>query len=227
MLIIGHRGGGGNLPENTVPAIEAGIKAGADIVHVDVRMLNDRTLVLLHDASLKRTHNINRYVGELSYLELKKLTGKHCPPTLESILNKYLGKILLDIELRSDNIAPMVIELLRHYGARRAFENTIVSSFKASELVAARHLEPASNLALLQGNNPFAFVALERSLHFAAVGFHRLHANFLAIEIARKAGIFTYAYTANRSKALTHLADLNLDGIATDYPERIVRELQR
>jgi len=225
MLIIGHRGGGGSLPENTLTAIKAGISADIDILHIDVRMLRDNTLILLHDADLKRTHGIDGRLKDLDYPSLEKLCSSNCPPTLDSVLSKYLGKILLNIELRSDGSAAELVKLLRQYKNHQAVENTLISSFKISELSAARELDQNLNLALLLANNPFAFVPVERSLHLAAVGFHRLHTNRLAIEIAKKAGMFTFAYTANRSKSVAHLAELNLDGIATDQPKRIISEL--
>ena len=43
--IVGHRGAKGVKPENTIPAIEYGIKSGADIIEVDVRRTKDNHII--------------------------------------------------------------------------------------------------------------------------------------------------------------------------------------
>lgn len=51
--IVGHRGAAGLRPENTLPAIEAGLAAGADAVEVDVQLSADGVPVVYHDLRLK------------------------------------------------------------------------------------------------------------------------------------------------------------------------------
>jgi glycerophosphoryl diester phosphodiesterase len=58
------------------------------------------------------------------------------------------------------------------------------------------------------------------------VGFHRLHVNQVALEVAKRFGVFTYAYTVNRQTAARKLADQGIDGIVTDFPARMRKELQ-
>jgi glycerophosphoryl diester phosphodiesterase len=86
---------------------------------------------------------------------------------------------------------------------------------------------PKANLALLHHNNPFAFVAYHRFLGLSAVGFHRLHLNKLALEIAKRVGIFTYVYTVNRPKGALLLAEQGYDGIVTNYPDRVDQALTK
>lgn len=224
MLIIGRRGGGGNLPENSLESIKAGVSSGIDIVHIDTRLTKDKIPVLLHDSSLKRTHQNPATIGSLTLIELKKLLGKKAPPTLEVVLDRYFGKILLNIELHTRGSAKHVIKVIEKYAAGKPanWDNIIFSSFKVSELIAVKKHAPDANIALLQDNNPFTFVAYQRFLHFSAIGFHRLHINRLALEIARKSGIFTYAYTINRPRTMQRLAEQGLDGIITNSPRQII-----
>lgn len=51
--IVGHRGAAGLRPENTLPAIRAGLAAGADAVEVDVQLSADGVPVVYHDLQLK------------------------------------------------------------------------------------------------------------------------------------------------------------------------------
>jgi hypothetical protein len=79
---------------------------------------------------------------------------------------------------------------------------------------------------MLHRRNPLAFLGWHRLLHFSAVGFHRLYISGIALEVAKRLGIFTYAYTVNRKTAALKLAELGIDGIVTDYPEQMITQLQ-
>ena len=87
-----------------------------------------------------------------------------------------------------------------------------------------RKLSPDVNLALLHSVNPFSFVTYQRKLQLAAVGWHRLHVNRLAIEIAQKSDIFSYVYTVNRPQAARILERRGIDGIVTDYPDKLANK---
>jgi len=226
MLVIGHRGAAGLAAENSLRALKAGFDAGADILHFDIRLTRDHIAVLHHDATLQRTHKLDITISSVTYEELKKAAGTRCPPRLDAVLKKYFGKILLDVELKSRGSGRVVAELLAKYAGidQSRWDAVLVSSFKISELIACRRLAPHVNLAFHQEINPFAFITYHRFLKFTAVGFHRLHTNRLALEIAQRAGIFTYVYTVNRPEAARLLAKRGVDGIMTNYPDRILTQ---
>lgn len=52
--LVAHRGYAANWPENTRPALEAAVAAGARWVEVDVQLCADGVPVVLHDADLER-----------------------------------------------------------------------------------------------------------------------------------------------------------------------------
>lgn len=47
--VQGHRGARGEFPENTLPAFEAALHAGVDVLELDVLVTKDRKLVVGHD----------------------------------------------------------------------------------------------------------------------------------------------------------------------------------
>ncbi len=59
--VIAHRGASSTAPENTVRAINRGVALGAARIEIDIRRTSDGRLVLLHDASLARTTNVEQY----------------------------------------------------------------------------------------------------------------------------------------------------------------------
>lgn len=222
MLIIGHRGAAGLAPENTLAGLQAGIDAGADVLQFDVRLTRDLKPILLHDPTLLRTHGLKGSVANLTLADLQSLTASQPIPVLAEVLGVFYGKILLIIELRSRGSGEQVIELLKkHYIKKTSdWDKVLISSCIATELLRIRRLAPQANLALLHKKNPFAFIAYHRFVKFTAVGFHRLHINPLAIETAKRAGLFTYAYTVNRPAALDRLDAQGIDGVITNYPDK-------
>lgn len=71
--VAAHRGQASDAPENSLRGIEKLLPTGIKYIEIDVRTSKDGALVIMHDASLKRTTNSLAQVGELSFEELKKL----------------------------------------------------------------------------------------------------------------------------------------------------------
>lgn len=230
MLIIGHRGAGGLAPENTLASIRAGFDAGADIIEIDVRITRDGVPVVIHDSNLARTHHIPASISSMTLAELKSRTRSGIKvPTLESVMDRYFGHILLMIEIKNSRSGHTVAEFIKgkYISKPSDWDNVIFSSFKSSELSDIRKISKRINLALVHHNNPFLFIAYHRKLSLAAVGFHRLHTNKLAFEIAKKIGLFTFVYTVDRRSAALMWAQMGYDGLITDYPDKIQQELNK
>lgn len=72
--LIAHRGYAARFPENTLPALEAAISAGARYVEFDVQMTADAVPVLLHDATLTRTAGIEASIQDLSWADARQVS---------------------------------------------------------------------------------------------------------------------------------------------------------
>ncbi len=59
LRITAHRGASHDAPENTLAALRLGFVQGADAAECDVRLTRDGHVVLLHDASARRTSGVN------------------------------------------------------------------------------------------------------------------------------------------------------------------------
>lgn len=111
IMIGGHRGMSASYPENTLPAIEAAIDAGVDLVEFDVYLTHDNVPVLCHDMKLERCSNGEGFVFEKNLAELKKLDfglfkGKEWEglrlPTLEELFTfmKNYPDVLMDVDIK-------------------------------------------------------------------------------------------------------------------------------
>jgi len=219
MLIIGHRGAAGLAPENTLKALRAGRRAGADILEFDVRLTADNIPVLAHNATIA-----GKRIGTRT---LNELQGTAAITTLDEVLNSFFGKVLLNIEIKEIRGVQIVYETVaRHVKQPKDWDNVLFSSFKPQALALLRQQNTAVNLGLLHHIDPFVFTRHHKNLNFAAVGFHRLNVNSLAVAVAKELGIFTYVYTVDRSDTARRLAQRGIDGLVTDYPDKIGKALQ-
>ena len=69
--IVAHRAGAAFAPENTVAALKASIDAGVELAEIDVQQTRDGVLIVMHDASFKRTANLNQKVWDTEYKTVK------------------------------------------------------------------------------------------------------------------------------------------------------------
>lgn len=228
MLVIGHRGAKGGATANTIDAMHLALSQGADGLEFDVRMTKDNVPVVIHDNSLRSTRGIKKSVKNLTYAELQ-LVSQHDPvPTLIEMLDEFWGKTYLNIEIKTSGSATSIIEILssRYALHSQDWEKCLISSFKIKELKTARRLMPDARLALLHGDNPYRFILYQYTLRFAGLGFHRHYTSIICLGIARRLGIFTYAYTVNQPKGARFIRDKQIDAVITDYPRRIIAALE-
>jgi len=119
VLIASHRGIHNDFPENSIPAFKKAIELGLDIIEIDVRHTKDGSLVIMHDATVDRMTNGKGRVDECTLDELRKLRLKFNGqltdekiPTLEEVLTLAKGKILVDLDLKT-NCLPTVMQLVK------------------------------------------------------------------------------------------------------------------
>lgn len=105
--IAAHRGGHLTVPENSLASVDEAIRAGADIVELDVRETKDGVMVLLHDKNLDRTTTGKGELLQLTYAETQQLYLTHQGeitryriPTFREALAYAKGKIMIDIDFK-------------------------------------------------------------------------------------------------------------------------------
>ncbi|MGY0425784.1 MAG: glycerophosphodiester phosphodiesterase family protein, partial [Polaribacter sp.] len=76
-LVIAHRAGWRNTPENSIEGIKNCIKMGVDMVEIDVHKTKDNQLVIIHDKTLDRTTTGKGLVSEWTLDSLKTLYLKN------------------------------------------------------------------------------------------------------------------------------------------------------
>ena len=120
VLVVAHRGCWSAAPENSVAAMQACIDLGVEAVEIDVRLSKDGKPIVFHDGNLHRMTEEWGYVYEWTLEELRELTlverdggtsllnqkrirTNHRIATLEEILEACRGKLLINLEIKSDS----------------------------------------------------------------------------------------------------------------------------
>ena len=91
-------------PENSMAAFRASLEKGYGI-ELDVHLLKDGNLAVIHDSKLKRTTGCDGKVEDLTTEELQnyRLEGtEETIPTFQQVLDLYDGKAPLIVELKTD-----------------------------------------------------------------------------------------------------------------------------
>jgi glycerophosphoryl diester phosphodiesterase len=220
VLNIGHRGASRAFPENTLAAFRAACDAGADMCELDVQLSRDGAVVVIHDDTVDRTTNGRGAVAELTLAELKSLDAGRGEriPTLEEVFATTAGRCGLNVELKIPGLEPQVAEIMRKYEATRT---SMVSSFEWGALETMRTVAPEIRAGVLAEKKPERMLEAAARLHAYAVNprFDLATPDFCIAAHAR--GFKVLVWTVDRPEQMRALIDAGVDGIMTNYPDRM------
>ena len=197
---IGHRGARGHAAENTIASFTRAIELECDEIETDV-WLTDRGLIVSHDPP----------AGSAAL-------------TLERALDVCAGRVTLNVEvkaLRDERSAygagARVAALIHDRGA-----DAYVSSFWWPALEGARD-HGSVRRAYIYASYPPVDALVARAL---TAGLWALHPDqaYVTPELIAKAhaaGLAVNAWTANEPADIAALIALGVDGICSDFPERV------
>lgn len=209
-LLIAHRGASIDAPENTLAAFRLAIEQRADGLECDLRMSKDGVIVICHDDSLKRTHDVKLRINEATAAEL----ARYDVPTLAETLATVRGKLSsINLELK-EPIPPQT--LAETIGTDT--EGIILSSFDEHIIADTRAALPNLPFWLLtmQGTN----TAIAQAEELGCVGIHVWHrtATPRFIAHAMRAELPVYIFTLDDTRRAGILAGRGIAGITTNVP---------
>jgi glycerophosphoryl diester phosphodiesterase len=130
--ICAHRGANSVCPENTIAAFREAIRLGVQQIELDVHLLKDGNLAVIHDETVDRTTDGHGPVSGFTLEGIKKLdagSNKHPKfageriPTLAEALAIMPRNIWLNVHLKGDKPlgAAVAREVVRQQRTRQAF----------------------------------------------------------------------------------------------------------
>ncbi len=222
MKIIGHRGAAGLALENTLPSLELARLLGVDAIEIDVRMTQDKKLVLCHDADMSHISDSNSKVSELTLEELSKIRlrdGQSVVPSLRQAL-RVVEDTPVIIELKQGECTEPLLKVLKDFPN---LDVTIVS-FKLNELKKLHQQDPTLKLYGLEQTKPFEIIQWAHKTKLNGVGLNFWLLNPLTYVLIKRLNLDIYAYTLN-SRLLVKFVQLLYPNVAicTDHPEWFIK----
>lgn len=215
MFKIGHRGAKGHLPENTLASFEKAIGLGVDMIELDVRLSFDKVPMVLHDETIDRTTSKTGKVTDYNAKELQQLGI----PTLRDVFELIDNRCEINVELKTFSATQAVLDLI----AKSTFDQNkiLISSFDWNALQEVRFHDEDIRIGVLTETD------LELALAFAkfikAVAIHPYYHLLTAenVQKIKEKGFKVFPWTINEPEDITFVQSLEVDGIITDFPERL------
>ncbi|MCX6645603.1 MAG: glycerophosphodiester phosphodiesterase family protein [bacterium] len=249
-LMIAHRCGAGLGPENTRGAVVQSSFYRPDYYEIDIRHTSDSVPVVFHDATCDRTTNLTGNISDLSWEEIKfadagswvgsAYRGESIP-TFEQMLDG-VNPSPLCIELKEPEISGSQCDALIGLLYERSDISSVIFSFHKSALDTFRLAWEnfAPRLSETQPgriprisledflNNKRRTCYLTISLNdYALEGPHEIVGILYGsctedvIEKIHTAGKACWVWTVDEPSDLSRFMNLDVDGIVTNYPDRL------
>jgi len=232
VLVIAHRGASGHAPENTLAAFKKAVAMGAAFIETDLHLSRDARFVAIHDSTLNRTTNGKGAVHDMTMADLRRLdagswfgsefAGERIP-TLEELLEfSKKNDVVFYLEMKPEGSwggEHALVGALRQSGE---IPRAVVISFDPAIVLSLRKVEPTLMTGLLYDGQ------LEKPIQKAVeIGARQLVARGdlvtpALLDEAKKNDLQVICWTVNHPAHMRMLIAAGVNGIMSDYPDRLV-----
>jgi glycerophosphoryl diester phosphodiesterase len=246
-LAIAHRGGAGELPENTIPAFDSAVALGYRYLETDAHVSSDGEVFAFHDDVLD--HSTDRR-GALSELPAATIASADAAfhfdqvrgfphrgagfrvPTMRDILTRWPG-VFVNIDTKSDAVVEPLVRLVREVGA---LDRVCIGSFSDARIRRVRELSRGA-ICTSMGPRAIAIAWLaSRTGRMPALGADCVQVpprwgrmalvDRRFVRAAHAAGLHVHVWTIDAVAEMNRLLDLGVDAIMTDLPA-VLRDVLR
>lgn len=225
VLKIGHRGAMGHATENTLSSFQKAISLGVDIIELDCLCCKSKELVVFHDDRLLRLAKQKGFIREKTLSQLKEITlaGGERIPTLKEALECIDRKAIVNIELKGRLSVNQTVALIRYFIKEKgwAYNNFLISTFVKSNIRKIKRLLPEIPVSALALYTTQGLIRFALSINAHSININKKLVNEKIIRKAHAHGLNVYVWTVNDPKEIQKMKDYGVDGIFSDYPERI------
>jgi glycerophosphoryl diester phosphodiesterase len=239
--VIGHRGASGLAPENTLAAFRLAADLGAHFIETDLQLTRDGRVVILHDGTLRRTTDGRGRLAGKTFEQLRKLdAGSWFPkrllrrrrtparfageriPCIEELFELAQERDLgLYLEMKTPCAPGAERAVVAAIRAAKAEVRSTVICFDLAVLQRVRKLAPELAVGLLFNKRMPDAVARAASVRASAILPHAGRVTPRVITEAKRLGMQVVTWTVNDPRKMRKLMAMGVDGIMSDFPERV------
>ncbi len=219
MLKIGHRGAKGHVAENTVASFAKAIELGVDLIELDVYLSKDGEVIVIHDETVDRTTNKTGLVSNFTASELNQMGI----PTLREVLELVDKKCGVNIEIKDPLATQKVVEIIEEFETHFnwVYQQFQVSSFIWETLETISKLNSAILLGVLTEDSVASAMAFAKKIKVHSINPYFKLLNQENCNSMQNSGYKIYTWTVNSAEDLIFVKTLPIDGIISDFPDRI------
>ena len=228
-LIYGHRGARGDAPENTLASFQVCLKAGVNRCELDLHLSKDGQLMVIHDASLKRTTGRRGKVSQHSAADLMQMDARQntpawptaCPiPSLEQLfIHCPFSHWQLEVKEASRTRAAHIVRAIEQLSARYALQDKIIiTSSSRTVLRAAERLAPHLARGLVAEYAWLDPVKVAQRYNCKMLVLNWALCTEQRLRKAQQAGLHVSVWTVNEPALMRRLAACGADSLITDFP---------
>lgn len=222
MLKIAHRGASGYEPENTLAAFQAAVALGVDMVELDIRVCKTGQAVVVHDKFIESKKI------QLKHLSLHALQNLHTAhgekiPTLTEALTVIPTNVKVNIDIKDTKATKQVVEVIENFVKKgRRYVDFLITTYDPTMLFRINRLNDMIPTSLLVFFLPTAMIKLAaRFQNTVSVQLKLTHVSRKTVALAHQFGLQVFAWVANNPEEIKRLKAIHVDGIITDFPDRI------
>lgn len=225
VLRIAHRGASGEKKENTIEAFQRAVELGSDWIELDVRLTKYDEIVVCHDETIFH----NNY-----YYHVYNLNKNHIYlfglSTLDDVLSKFLNKININIEIKTcknetinERLMLLLGKKINLYKKRFIFtaKSILITSFNHPLIVKAHRFIYDVDFGFIFSSIPLFWKHYIDHTSFSHFIFDKNILDSEMINEVKKKNINIWVFTCNRTHEIEEFTRLKVDGIISNYPDKI------
>ena len=252
-MVIAHRGGRSLGPENTLYTYQRAADLGVNVLEIDVHLTQDNHLAVIHDKTVGRTTNGSGTVESYKLADLQKLdaayrwsadSGDPFPlrgkgikiPILSDVFQAF-PQMRINIEIK-DSKPVAITSLCRIIQDQHMSQKVRIASFSTWALKKFRAIchtvatsawtsEAIWFYALQKMHMESAYTPNAQTLQVPENYGDLQVVNKKFVEAAHARNMRVQVWTVNDIDSMKRLLKHGVDGIMTDYPQKLIAILKK
>ncbi len=240
-LVIAHRGASSKAPENTIAAFNLAWDLNSDGIELDIRKTKDSLFVCSHDNNLNRLSSNKKNISSMSVSEIKeidvgswkssKFKSERVPLLSEALSVIPEGKkVFIEIKVALKELDELISIVKK---SKLKIKNCHFLSYVPSNIRKIKKDFPSFKATLntipaLYNYEIEKIKELIKNANSDGISLHIDSSESIKlVKKLKKEKNFVLAWTVNDSRFMKKLIKCQVDGVITDYPQKLLKILNK
>jgi len=231
VAVFAHRGASGTHPENTEAAFVEALRLGVEAVELDVHLSLDQELVIIHDDTVDRTSDGSGQIRHMKWEQIGALDAGSWFDAqfagqrflkLDEALDILEGDVRLNIHAKAHELdrAELATRVVRRLVDRKLLARAFFASDQQT-LALARRVNQHLSICNLSVSPVDNYVLRSRAVGATILQPGHAVTTPELVAAAHAQGMEVNPFYADDEAEMQRLIDCGVDGILTNYPEKL------